>query len=30
MPMQEQEGDGKQQDQDLFGADGEMVHGMMG
>ncbi len=30
VPMREQQGDGKQQDQDLFDADGEMVHGMMG
>jgi hypothetical protein len=30
VPMREQQGDGKQQDQDLFGANGEMVHGMMG
>jgi hypothetical protein len=29
-PMREQQGDGKQQDQDLFDADGEKVHGMMG
>jgi len=28
--MREQQSDGKQQDQDLFDADGEMVHGMMG
>ncbi len=30
VPMREQQGDGKQQDQDLFDTDGEMVHGMMG
>ena len=30
VPMREQQSDGKQQDQDLFDADGEMVHGMMG
>ena len=28
-PMREQQSDGKQQDQDLFDVDGEMVHGMM-
>ena len=27
--MREQQGDGKQQDQDLFDTDDEMVHGMM-
>jgi hypothetical protein len=29
VPMREQQCDGKQQDQDLFDMDGEMVHGMM-
>jgi len=30
VPMRKQQSDGKQQDQDLFDTDGEMVHGMMG